>query len=48
MTTVLYGLAVERVLGTAVTESRLSYCTRAGEFSERVEASGERLEAAGA
>lgn len=33
---VLYGLAVERIFGEPVTESRLSYCTRAGEFSERV------------
>jgi ATP-dependent helicase/nuclease subunit B len=33
---VLYGLAVEQVFGEPVRESRLSYCTRAGEFSERV------------
>ncbi len=33
---VLYGLAVEQIFGEAVSESRLSYCTRAGEFSERV------------
>jgi ATP-dependent helicase/nuclease subunit B len=33
---VLYGLAVERIFGEPVIESRLSYCTRAGEFSERV------------
>src|SRR5262245_59122314 len=33
---VLYGLAVEKIFDTPVTESRLSYCTRAGEFSERV------------
>ena len=33
---VLYGLAVEKILGQPVIESRLSYCTRAGEFSERV------------
>ena len=33
---VLYGLAVERIFGEQVVESRLSYCTRAGEFSERV------------
>ena len=33
---VLYGLAVEKILEQEVTESRLSYCTRAGEFSERV------------
>ncbi|PWU22462.1 MAG: PD-(D/E)XK nuclease family protein [Candidatus Rokuibacteriota bacterium] len=33
---VLYGLAVERIFGQPVTDSRLSYCTRAGEFSERV------------
>jgi ATP-dependent helicase/DNAse subunit B len=38
---VLYGLAVEQVLGEPVTESRLSYCTRAGEFSERVVALNE-------
>ncbi len=33
---VLYGLAVEQVFGQPVSEARLSYCTRAGEFSERV------------
>jgi ATP-dependent helicase/nuclease subunit B len=33
---VLYGLAVEKVFDEPVTESRLSYCTRAGGFSERV------------
>jgi ATP-dependent helicase/nuclease subunit B len=33
---VLYGLAVEQIFGQPVTESRLAYCTRAGEFSERV------------
>ncbi len=33
---VLYGLAVEPIFGEPVIESRLSYCTRAGEFSERV------------
>src|SRR5262249_35127675 len=33
---VLYGLAVEQIFGAPVTESRLSYCTRAGGFSERV------------
>ena len=33
---VLYGLAVEQIFGQPVVESRLSYCTRAGEFSERV------------
>jgi len=33
---VLYGLAVERIFGQPVIESRLSYCTRAGEFSERL------------
>jgi CRISPR/Cas system-associated exonuclease Cas4 (RecB family) len=33
---VLYGLAVEQIFGQPVIESRLSYCTRAGEFSERV------------
>ena len=33
---VLYGLAVEKILDQPVTESRLSYCTRAGGFSERV------------
>jgi len=33
---VLYGLAVERIFGEHVDESRLEYCTRAGEFSERV------------
>ncbi len=33
---VLYGLAVEQVFGEPVIESRLSYCTRTGEFSERV------------
>ncbi len=33
---VLYGLAVERLFGQHVVESRLSYCTRTGEFAERV------------
>src|SRR5262245_37632453 len=33
---VLYGLAVERIFGQPVIESRLSFCTRAGEFAERV------------
>jgi RecB family exonuclease len=33
---VLYGLAVERLLGARVAESRLFYCTRAGGFSERL------------
>ncbi len=33
---VLYGLAVEQIAGQPVIESRLSYCTRTGEFSERV------------
>ena len=33
---VLYGLAVEQIFGEPVAESRLEYCTRAGEFSERV------------
>jgi CRISPR/Cas system-associated exonuclease Cas4 (RecB family) len=33
---VLYGFAVEQIFGEPVVESRLSYCTRAGEFSERV------------
>ena len=33
---VLYGLAMERVFEEPVTQSRLSYCTRAGGFSERV------------
>jgi CRISPR/Cas system-associated exonuclease Cas4 (RecB family) len=33
---VLYGLAVEKIFDQPVAESRLSYCTRAGEFSERV------------
>jgi RecB family exonuclease len=33
---VLYGLAMEQVLGARVVESRLFYCTRAGGFSERV------------
>jgi ATP-dependent helicase/nuclease subunit B len=33
---VLYGLAVEQILGEQVVESRLSFCTRAGGFSERV------------
>ena len=33
---VLYGLAVEQIFGQPVIESRLSFCTRAGEFSERV------------
>jgi CRISPR/Cas system-associated exonuclease Cas4 (RecB family) len=38
---VLYGLAVEQITGQPVIESRLSYCTRTGEFSERVVAMGE-------
>jgi CRISPR/Cas system-associated exonuclease Cas4 (RecB family) len=33
---VLYGLAVEKIFGEPVTESRLSYCTRAGGFTDRV------------
>jgi CRISPR/Cas system-associated exonuclease Cas4 (RecB family) len=33
---VLYGLAVEHLLGARVFESRLYYCTRAGGFGERV------------
>src|SRR5207247_9995060 len=33
---VLYGLAVERALGEHVAEARLLYCTRAGEFGERL------------
>jgi RecB family exonuclease len=33
---VLYGLAVEPLLGARVVETRLFYCTRAGGFSERV------------
>jgi ATP-dependent helicase/nuclease subunit B len=33
---VLYGLAVEHVLAGSVAEGRLSFCTRAGGFSERV------------
>jgi CRISPR/Cas system-associated exonuclease Cas4 (RecB family) len=33
---VLYGLAVEKIFDQPVIESRLSYCTRAGGFSERV------------
>ncbi|HYA08225.1 MAG TPA: PD-(D/E)XK nuclease family protein, partial [Gaiellaceae bacterium] len=33
---VLYGLAVEHVLGARAVESRLYYCTRAGGFSERL------------
>jgi CRISPR/Cas system-associated exonuclease Cas4 (RecB family) len=33
---VLYGLAVEQIFAEPVAESRLSYCTRAGGFSERV------------
>jgi ATP-dependent helicase/nuclease subunit B len=33
---VIYGLAVEHLLGARVVESRLYYCTRAGGFSERV------------
>jgi len=39
---VLYGLAVEQLLGARVVESRLYYCTRTGGFGERVVAlSGE-------
>jgi CRISPR/Cas system-associated exonuclease Cas4 (RecB family) len=33
---VLYGLAMEQVLGARVTESRLFYCTRVGGFTEAV------------
>jgi CRISPR/Cas system-associated exonuclease Cas4 (RecB family) len=33
---VLYGLAMEQVLGAKVTESRLFYCTRTGGFTEAV------------
>jgi ATP-dependent helicase/nuclease subunit B len=33
---VIYGLAMERVLGQPVVESRLFFCTREGGFSERV------------
>jgi RecB family exonuclease len=33
---VLYGLAMEQVLGAKVAESRLFYCTRAGGFTEAV------------
>jgi CRISPR/Cas system-associated exonuclease Cas4 (RecB family) len=33
---VLYGLAVEHLLGAPVVQSRLYYCTRAGGFSERL------------
>jgi RecB family exonuclease len=33
---VIYGLAVEHLLGARVVESRLYYCTRAGGFAERV------------
>ena len=33
---VLYGLAVEAALGRPVTESRLSFCTSRGGFTERV------------
>jgi CRISPR/Cas system-associated exonuclease Cas4 (RecB family) len=32
---VLYGMAVEQALGRPVTASRLSYCTAAGNFTER-------------
>jgi CRISPR/Cas system-associated exonuclease Cas4 (RecB family) len=33
---VLYGLAMEQVLGAKVVESRLFYCTRTGGFTEAV------------
>jgi len=33
---VIYGLAVEHVMGANVVQSRLYYCTRNGGFSERV------------
>jgi CRISPR/Cas system-associated exonuclease Cas4 (RecB family) len=33
---VLYGLALEHLVDQPVLESRLSFCTRAGEFAERV------------
>jgi RecB family exonuclease len=32
---VLYALAAERIFGAPVAESRLFYCTRAGQFQER-------------
>jgi CRISPR/Cas system-associated exonuclease Cas4 (RecB family) len=32
---IIYGLAVEQLLGARVVESRLYYCTRTGGFSER-------------
>src|SRR5262249_19424888 len=38
---VLYGLAVQRIFGGPVVGSRLSFCTRGGEFSERVVAMSE-------
>ncbi len=33
---VLYGLAVEQIFDQPATEARLSFCTRTGEFAERV------------
>jgi ATP-dependent helicase/nuclease subunit B len=33
---VLYGLAIEQVLGAPAVEGRLFFCTRAGEFAERI------------
>lgn len=33
---VLYALAIQQILGAPVVESRLFYCTRAGQFDERV------------
>ena len=35
MQPVLYGLAVEQILGQPVTSGRLFYCTAAGGFAER-------------
>jgi len=44
---VLYGLAIEEVLGAPVVEGRLFFCTRAGEFAERVVPLSEAVRARG-
>jgi RecB family exonuclease len=44
---VLYGLAVEHLLGAPVVQSRLYYCTRAGGFSERLVPLSEEARARG-
>jgi RecB family exonuclease len=45
---VLYGLAVEHLLGASVVQSRLYYCTRVGGFAERIVPLSEEARAQGA